>query len=216
MNDCIDLNPSRSSWSSSGATRSLIERLRRDDVEAWDRFVTLYAPLVAHWCRRWRMSEADVADVLQEVFQAVAIHMTTLRLDRSTDTLRGWLRTVTSNKIHDFYRRQDREPRAAGGSEALERLAQHPESMAGSSVDASASGKPSDDQSAERQLFRRGLDLIRAEFEPLTWQAFWQTTVEGRAVKDVGADLGMSPGAVRVAKSRVLHRLRAELGDVAD
>jgi serine/threonine protein kinase len=33
---------------------------------------------------------------------------------------------------------------------------------------------------------------------------------------NVAADLAMSPGAVRVAKSRVLHRLRAELGDLAE
>jgi RNA polymerase sigma-70 factor, ECF subfamily len=63
-------------------------------------------------------------------------------------------------------------------------------------------------------LFHRALDMIRAEFEPRTWQAFWQTTIDDRAPKDVAADLGMSPGAVRVAKSRVLHRLREELGDL--
>jgi RNA polymerase sigma-70 factor (ECF subfamily) len=60
----------------------------------------------------------------------------------------------------------------------------------------------------------RALDAIRGEFEPRTWQAFWKTTVEGRAPKDVAAELAMSAGAVRVAKSRVLQRLRAELGDV--
>jgi RNA polymerase sigma-70 factor (ECF subfamily) len=62
-------------------------------------------------------------------------------------------------------------------------------------------------------LLRRGLELIRGEFEPRTWQAFWLTAVEGRSPKDVAHELGMSDGAVRVAKSRVLHRLRTELGD---
>jgi hypothetical protein len=33
-------------------------------------------------------------------------------------------------------------------------------------------------------------------------------------VADVAADLEMKPGTVRVAKSRVLLRLRHELGDV--
>ena len=33
---------------------------------------------------------------------------------------------------------------------------------------------------------------------------------------DVAADLAMQPGAVRVAKSRVLLRLRRELGDVGE
>jgi RNA polymerase sigma-70 factor (ECF subfamily) len=66
----------------------------------------------------------------------------------------------------------------------------------------------------ERALFARALDLIRGEFEERTWSAFWRTAVDGRAAKDVGADLGMSAGAVRVAKSRVLRRLRQELGDL--
>jgi len=32
----------------------------------------------------------------------------------------------------------------------------------------------------------------------------------------VAADLNMTPGAVRVAKSRVLQRLREELGDLIE
>ena len=33
---------------------------------------------------------------------------------------------------------------------------------------------------------------------------------------EVAAEMGISPGAVRVAKSRVLRRLRDELGDLID
>ena len=71
-------------------------------------------------------------------------------------------------------------------------------------------------EDAERGLFARALGLIREEFEERTWAAFWRTAVEGRAAKDVGAELSMTPGAVRVAKSRVLHRLREELGDLGE
>jgi RNA polymerase sigma-70 factor (ECF subfamily) len=71
-----------------------------------------------------------------------------------------------------------------------------------------------DDQDLDRTLFRQGLDLIRGEFEDRTWQAFWRTAVDGVAPKDIAAELAMSPGAVRVAKCRVLRRLREELGDL--
>ena len=40
--------------------------------------------------------------------------------------------------------------------------------------------------------------------------------VEGQAPHVVAQELNLSPGAVRVAKCRVLHRLRLELGDVRD
>jgi RNA polymerase sigma-70 factor (ECF subfamily) len=55
------------------------------------------------------------------------------------------------------------------------------------------------------------MDLVKGEFQPNTWQAFWRTAVEGRAVQDVGAELRMKSGAVYVAKSRVLARLREEV-----
>ena len=53
--------------------------------------------------------------------------------------------------------------------------------------------------------------LVQDEFEHRTWQAFEQTAAEGRSPVDVAAELGMSPGAVYIARSRVLKRLRAEL-----
>jgi RNA polymerase sigma-70 factor (ECF subfamily) len=62
----------------------------------------------------------------------------------------------------------------------------------------------------------RALESIRGEFHENTWRAFWGVVVEGRAAADVGADLDMRPGTVRVSKSRVLLRLRKELGDLAE
>ena len=66
------------------------------------------------------------------------------------------------------------------------------------------------------ELLRKALESIRGEFHERTWQAFWGVVVEGRTAADVAADLDMKPGAVRVAKSRVLLRLRRELGDLPE
>jgi RNA polymerase sigma-70 factor (ECF subfamily) len=52
------------------------------------------------------------------------------------------------------------------------------------------------------------------KFHEQTWQAFWSAVVEGRDAAQVAGELGMKPGAVRVCKSRVLSRLRRELGDI--
>lgn len=195
---------SSAAGSSAGTSRGLLSRARGHDPEAWERMVALYAPLVLHWCRQWGLREDDAADLFQEVFQSVAAHLGGFRRDTG-GTFRGWLRTITRNKVNDALRRRRREPPGVGGSEARSLLAQLPEPAA-----------IGDDGSADRAvsgLLRRALEMIRGEFEPRTWQAFWQTAVEGRLPKDVAADLGMSGGAVRVAKSRVLHRLRAKLGD---
>lgn len=205
------------SRSSYGTSRSLIDLVRADDAEAWQRLVTLYAPLVAHWCRQSHLRPEDVDDVFQEVFQAVAAHVGAFRMDRTSDTFRGWLRAITLNKIRDSFRKQGCEPRAVGGSEANARWSRLPspdDDLAAGGDDSEASSSSADEARLERRLFQRGLEMIRGEFEPRTWQAFWLTTVEGRPTKDVAAELSMTSGAVRVAKSRVLHRLRAELGDL--
>ena len=57
---------------------------------------------------------------------------------------------------------------------------------------------------------------MRRDFDAATWQAFWACVVEGRSAPDVGRSLGLSPGAVRAAKFRVLYRLRRELDGLID
>jgi RNA polymerase sigma-70 factor (ECF subfamily) len=194
--------------SSTGTARSLLDRARARDQGAWERMVELYAPLVLHWCRGSGLRDDDAADVFQEVFQAVAAHLSAFRRDRSGDTFRGWLRTITRNKVNDHFRRCEREPAGVGGSEANEMLAQVPEALL------PEESAPPDE--AEGVWLHRALEMIRGDFEARTWEAFWQTAVEGRAAADVAADLAMTPGAVRVAKSRVLHRLRADLGELLE
>jgi RNA polymerase sigma-70 factor (ECF subfamily) len=190
-------------------SHSLLVRLKAEDAEAWNRLVALYAPLVYHWCRKLGLAERDVADVLQDVFQSVAANIGGFRRDRPGDTFRGWLRTITRHKVWDHFRRQEFEPAAAGGTAAYQRLAQYP-----AEPRPEEPAEPLADDDADRQLFHRALELIQADFTEKTWRAFWMVVVDGRTPQDVGQELSMRPGAVRVAKSRVLHRLRQELGDV--
>jgi RNA polymerase sigma-70 factor (ECF subfamily) len=192
--------------SSTSTHRSLLQRARGRDPDAWERMIALYGPLVLGWCRAGGLRDDDAADVFQDVFQSVALHLSGFQRDRTGDTFRGWLRTITRNKVNDFYRRREKEPEGVGGSEARNQLAEIAEVLPD---EAPGSADP-----AETELLHRALAMIRAEFEPRTWEAFWQTAVDGRSAADVGADLDMTPGAVRVAKSRVLHRLRTDLGDL--
>jgi RNA polymerase sigma-70 factor (ECF subfamily) len=192
---------------STATSRSLLEGIRADEPAAWDRLIRLYAPLVYRWCRGWDLPEQETGDVLQDVFQAVATHIASFRKDRNTDTFHGWLRTIAQNKVRDHFRKAAREPGGAGGTDAQIRFARLPVAQPAVQDDSS-------EVRAIRGLLGRALELIRGEFEVRTWQAFWLTAVEERVPKDVALDLGMSSGAVRVAKSRVLQRLREELGEL--
>jgi len=182
---------------------SLLERLRSQDSEAWRRLLILYSPLVYSWCRRSEIHADDAADVLQEVFRAAAAGISSFRRDRPGDTFRGWLRTIARNKIRDHFRNQAVQPDAQGGTEAHERFLQ-----VADEVSESLTGT-----SPLAGLCQRGLDAIRAEFEPRTWEAFWLIVVEGRDGAEVAEELGLSRGAVRQAKYKVLRRLRQEMGD---
>jgi RNA polymerase sigma-70 factor (ECF subfamily) len=187
---------------------SLLVRVQGNEAGAWERLVELYAPLVYHWCSRCDLSPEDTADVFQEVFRSVAEHIGTFRRDRAGDTFRGWLRTITRNKVRDHFRRLRDQPRARGGTDAQLRLQAVPEPEL-------SDADPAEEGILHQQL-RRALESIRGEFEERTWQAFWRVQMDGQATADVGAALGMNPAAVRKAKFRVLRRLREELGDLLE
>jgi RNA polymerase sigma-70 factor (ECF subfamily) len=194
------------SGSDPATSLTLLGRVRANDADAWARLVHLYTPLVRYWCLRGRLQEADADDVIQEVFRAAFAALPDFRRDRPGDTFRGWLRVITRNMLALHFRRKGRSPSAAGGSDAFVRL----QEVADPQVDL-----PEDDSRQQLQgLYVRALELVRAEFEERTWQMFWLTVVDGRAPADVATQFGVTPVAVRKAKSRVLQRLRAEIGDL--
>jgi RNA polymerase sigma-70 factor (ECF subfamily) len=185
---------------------TLLDRLRSNDDTAWHTMVKLYSPLVHHWCGRGGVRGADADDVAQDVFRAAAASMEAFRRDRPGDSFRGWLRGITRNMVLQHFRRDGRQPAAAGGTDAHLRL---------QAVAADCDPDDEDDPLEELDgLRRRALDLVRGEFEDRTWQAFWLTVVDGRSPVDIAAETGVSAAAVRMAKSRVLRRLKEAFGDL--
>ena len=194
---------------------TLLERVKANDQQAWQRLVGLYSPLVYHWCARWQVSGADADDVVQNVFLGVAGGIEKFQRPRPDDpsatgraasgAFRGWLGAITRNKLRDFYERRQRQPAAQGGSEAYRLLQELPaDSLSDDAADAAAVS----------DVYHRALELIRGDFEEHTWQAFWRTAVENQTPAEVGPALGMSKAAVRQAKARVLHRLKEVVGDL--
>ena len=72
------------------------------------------------------------------------------------------------------------------------------------------------DQEYKRQTFRWAAERVRGEFEDNTWRAFWLTSVEGEPIKRAAGALGISAGAVYVARSRVMSRLRQTVQRLED
>ncbi len=194
----------------------------------------IYSPLVYGWVRKAGLREDDAADVVQEVFRIVAGSIERFRNDRPQDTFRGWLLTITRNEIRGWFRRRAKLiDHAEGGSTALGRMQEVPaedravelvEETAISQLDqAAGNGAAGNDAAgngaaengaAERELVRRAAEVVKQDFEPRTWQAFWRCVVEDQPAAAVAKDLLMTPNAVRQAKFRVLARLRRTIEEV--
>ncbi len=209
----IETDPTNITGNEDGEPRStsmtLLQGLRSKNPESWHRLIELYGPMVCGWCKRQGLQNADVEDVLQEVFRTVLLRIPSFQRRASDGTFRGWLWAITRNKLGDLFRRLSSRPQASGGSEAKQQLEQFPELP--DNPDAL------DKEGTEVQsLYQRALNLISGEFELTTWQAFWQVVCEEKVPADVANNLGISINAVYLAKSRVLRRLRETLGDDED
>lgn len=189
---------------------SLLDRVKLRDGHAWLRLVHVYGPLVYWWCRRDGLQPDDAADVAQEVFTVLVAKISDFRRDRQEDTFRGWLRTITRNKLRDHFRLAARSVPGQGGSDANRLLAQIPQVLP-------QTPSHSDIDAAEQYVLDQNVvELVRTSVELPTWQAFWMVGVQGRPVADVADELGMTPAAVYKAKYRVIRRFRQELGDLPD
>lgn len=174
---------------------TLLERLRNTvDEQSWQRFVNLYTPLLYAWAQRLGCRDADVPDLVQEILLLLVEKLPTFNYD-SSQSFRSWLRTVAHNRWRNLRRR-----------------AQLP--VAGVADDDLADPNPADpfwEVDYRRQLFGQALALMQAEFQPTTWKACLECVLHEKSAAVVARELGLTPAAVYIAKSRVLQRLRQEL-----
>src|SRR5262245_13545225 len=135
---------------------TLLQRLKAQDAQAWERLVRLYGPTVYSWCRHAGLSPEDAADVRQEVFIAVSRSITRFRHDPPCHSFRGWLWTITRNKVRDHWRRNKPPDEAPGGTTAQKKMEQVPEE------ESADPGPPRAASAAVQNLWRRALELIQA------------------------------------------------------
>ena len=192
----------------SATSLTLLARAIARQTDAWERLVSLYGPLVYHWCRRWGLKPEDAENVGQEVFLRVARRLPQFRREKAGDSFRGWLHRIARNCFIDHHRRMAGQPATVGGSQHLQMLEQ-----AADAVEDNAEPDSSEERSL---LFARAMAAVSSQFSPRDWTAFARVVLEGASPAVVAADLGVTPNIVYLAKSRVLKRMREEFAGLIE
>lgn len=185
---------------------SLIARLPdHADSAAWHEFVELYEPLIYGIGRRHGLQASDARDLVQEVLSAVASSISRFESDKSRGRFRTWLFRVARNHALIQLRKLNRQPVTGGGSEIHSILNSHPEPIAAESEF---------DAAYRRRAFRWAARRARESVQPTTWDSFARTAINGEPAQTVADDLGIDVGAVYLARSRVMARLRKMVEEV--
>ena len=176
----------------------LLEELAVAGSEAgWERFVYLYEPFLAARLRRYGLQHCDELDLIQEVFAVVLRKLPEFRHNGKSGAFRAWLRAIVAVTTKHAFGLQKRRPTTDLGEWATQ--------LADDGSPQSAEW----DREHDRYVTERLLELVRAEFDEVDYQAFRRTVLDEESIPDVADALGVTRNVVYIARSRVLARLRA-------
>ncbi len=183
---------------------TLLLRIRNmQDRGAWSEFVALYTPLLYAYAVKRGFQDADAADVAQDAMCDVIRAIQSFHYDVSKGSFRGWLLTVLLNQIR---KKREKQQRNATHSEACVDEVMDQRSQ--------ANEQARWEREYQLHLFHWAARQVQKEFREQTWNAFWMTTVENQPVEQVAANLEITVGAIYIARSRVLNRIRTEVSKI--
>lgn len=176
-------------------SESLLLRLRSgDDQNAWTTFVELYTPLIFYWSRKSGLQTNDAADLVQDVLTLAFQKLPSFQYD-ADKSFRGWLRTVTLNRLREKLRRK-----SIGATPATQSVL--------ASMTGGESAESTWDLDYQRSLIQRANALLKSEFQPATWKALQKYVFEGHSANQAAKEFGVSVWTIYAAKSRFMSRMR--------
>lgn len=183
------------------ATRSsLLLRLRDlEDSASWAEFYAVYEPFLRNVARKLGLRDSDVDDVVSEVLTTCVQTLPTFKKDEKRGFFRGWLKTITRNRMIDLWRTRQRS-----GAAALENVAEpatHDDIW------------EQWDEEYRQRILDHALAAVREGSVPKTWDCFEQHILHRRAAAEVAEELGMQANAVYANASRVLKRVREKCAE---
>lgn len=176
---------------------TLLQRLQdQQDATAWVEFCAIYERAIFRIAQKYGLQDADAREVSQDVLLTISRRIKDFDLQRD-GRFRSWLSTVARNATIDLLRKNRH---LACGDSQLQKSLQEIQSA----TDESALF----DLEAKREQFRWAADQVRVSVTESTWSAFWMTAVRGQPAEEVAASLGITVGAVYVARCRTLAKIK--------
>lgn len=176
---------------------SLIRDLKNFRPERWEGFVLVYSPLIRFWIARKSIHPQAVDDILQDCLRSIFTGIEHFERNADLGSFRGWLRTIVHRRVSDHLRSLGPERQAS--------------QIVLDGIETPGQRDPDEievEQQALHELKARAMELVRRSTAEKTWQMFWLSAVEEMPTAEIAARFGVSKDAVRVAKGRVLNRLR--------
>lgn len=178
--------------------QSLLDRLANDpaDANSWATLVSLYTPFLRYWSQRLvNPSEADLADIVQNVLAVVVAKLPTFHYNQRPGAFRAWLKSILINVHREHFRA--RMP--AASADALAKLESQQSDLA-----------VLFEEEHRAHLVRCLVELATQRFPAETMSMFRQVVLEGKPTAEVARLNRVSDNVVYLAKSRVLSWLRDE------
>ena len=183
---------------------SLIQRLQDGgDDTAWEEFASIYRPIIVRIALRKQMQFDDAEDLAQQVLLSVLKNIKKWKADPERARFRTWLQTVVRNALLNALSRKPKD-QSPGGTDSLHQLHQHPDRADSLWFD----------MEWQRETLRCVAQQVCFEFESKTWIAFWDTAIEQLPAQEVAERLGKSVGAIYIARSRVMQRIKQRIAEL--
>ena len=169
----------------------LVERLKKGDLEAFDRIYGIYAGKLHAFGMRYLKSAAESEELVQSVFLKLWENHRTIDLALS---FRSYLFTIAYNDICKLFRRQSYLQKYV-----LETLYEN-------RLSTSATEEATEYQSVLGEVQRLLGTLPESQRK-----AFIMSKIEGKSSKEVASRLGLSPGTVDNYISGAIKMLRGKI-----
>ena len=180
----------------------------KHDSLAWSQFVAIYQPVIYRLARGRGLQHSDAEDLCQTVFISIAKASDDWEFTPGGPQFRNWLGRVVRNASLNALSRRHLDQ--ATGSTSVLGLLNGLDARDEESWDSTVQHE------SRLEAFRWAAEQVQAEVSQATWIMFRETSLLGRPVDEVAEATGRSPGAVYLARYRIMQRIKEKIASISD